>query len=554
VAGVVCDDGSYTPTYSSTSDYGYTTTTASYGNDCGGEIHASYGQIRSPNYPDNYPNNARCEWIVYVPGYENNTRITLTIDYLHLEECCDTLRIYNYEDPYSSREYTYTGNLTDVTVNIPWSPFVVEFTSDYSVTYDGFTATFRLDDYGYTTTTASYGNGTDLLQDWRYGDYNHVCLTYKETAYFYSQGYQDYRIRDYGCDEVYYQHGGCPQYPQPPPTGSQQFIKATRREYRCMTRDERSDFHHALNMLKYNIINVAGESEYDVYAKHHRNVESPSAHAGAAFLPWHREYLHRLESALRQKVSSAYLPYWDTMLDERLPNPKDSVMWLDTMMGNNYGPVTSGPAANWGVISECAWSSTLRRSVNNGGNSMLFTDAKINQIMSQYTADNAFWLFESHHNNVHSYVGGHMGSLTCAPNDPMFWLHHAYIDYLWETWRKTVQTTDPELDYPSGASAGHTANDPMKPFQPLINQHGLSDHYTNLYYEYEERPSNVVCSRDCTCCSDFLWCDTTVHRCVSKVREGGDCTGLPDNACYCEDENAEPVCIRNICGCIHWYT
>lgn len=38
------------------------------------------------------------------------------------------------------------------------------------------------------------------------------------------------------------------------------------------------------------------------------------------------------------------------------------------------------------------------------------------------------------HNKVHQWIGGHMTGGT-APNDPVFWLHHAFVDLLWDRWQ-----------------------------------------------------------------------------------------------------------------------
>jgi len=34
---------------------------------CGGTYYTSKGTLQSPNYPDNYPNNKDCTWIISVP-------------------------------------------------------------------------------------------------------------------------------------------------------------------------------------------------------------------------------------------------------------------------------------------------------------------------------------------------------------------------------------------------------------------------------------------------------------------------------------------------------
>lgn len=44
------------------------------------------------------------------------------------------------------------------------------------------------------------------------------------------------------------------------------------------------------------------------------------------------------------------LPYWDSTLDNNLPNPEDSVMFSEYLMGDadpETGDVISGPYANW---------------------------------------------------------------------------------------------------------------------------------------------------------------------------------------------------------------
>lgn len=53
------------------------------------------------------------------------------------------------------------------------------------------------------------------------------------------------------------------------------------------------------------------------------------------------------------------------------------------------------------------------------------------------------------HNHGHAWVGGIMNNTSTSPTDPVFWLHHAEVDRLWETWRQTNPSVAPPL---SGAS------------------------------------------------------------------------------------------------------
>jgi tyrosinase len=58
------------------------------------------------------------------------------------------------------------------------------------------------------------------------------------------------------------------------------------------------------------------------------------------------------------------------------------------------------------------------------------------------TGEHAFWFFWvaleqgwRTHNTGHNFIGGHMGG-AFSPNDPIFWLHHANVDRLWDLWQR----------------------------------------------------------------------------------------------------------------------
>ena len=255
----------------------------------------------------------------------------------------------------------------------------------------------------------------------------------------------------------------------------------------------------------------------------------------------------RFENALFEYgFSGPGLPYWDSTLDQTLPDPSDSAIWTASYMGNNDGDVTSGPAAYWNVIPDCNFiSSNLNRNTATGssGKFDLYSDTDLNYVFGK----NCFkdiscqedCTFEFKHGSVHVWIGGHMSSTTCAPSDPIFFMHHGFIDCVWEEFREKHQETDPETEYPSNIAHGdnigwgsglpHEWDSPMEPFENLINAHGLSNHYTNYYYQCRRRPK--FCFSNFQCGSSILWCDTSACRCRAKVRQGGDCTGLPNKAC-----------------------
>lgn len=46
------------------------------------------------------------------------------------------------------------------------------------------------------------------------------------------------------------------------------------------------------------------------------------------------------------------------------------------------------------------------------------------------------------HNRVHLYIGGNMAPMT-SPNDPVFFLHHCFIDKVWADWQALQQSRTP---------------------------------------------------------------------------------------------------------------
>ena len=70
--------------------------------------------------------------------------------------------------------------------------------------------------------------------------------------------------------------------------------KAIRKEIRHLNENEWQTFVSAMWKMQISFPDPDEElSEYGIFVKMHRYQNSPAAHGGAAFLPWHREYLWR---------------------------------------------------------------------------------------------------------------------------------------------------------------------------------------------------------------------------------------------------------------------
>jgi tyrosinase len=133
------------------------------------------------------------------------------------------------------------------------------------------------------------------------------------------------------------------------------------------------------------------------------------AHMALNFLTWHREYLAKLEAALMSVNPLVTIPYWNWIEDRYIP------------------PALGNPSDlnRWGVTRRNNFNSTPIALASDYQNLMQITDfATFTQVLEQ----------APFHNTVHIQVGGTMGT-SASPADPIFWLHHAFIDKIFHDWQ-----------------------------------------------------------------------------------------------------------------------
>ncbi|MEO6332359.1 MAG: tyrosinase family protein [Gemmatimonadaceae bacterium] len=136
-------------------------------------------------------------------------------------------------------------------------------------------------------------------------------------------------------------------------------------------------------------------------------------HGNYFFLSWHRMYLWFFERIVRAKSGDPNwaLPYWDW---ENL-----SQRHLPPMFRTGGGVLT---IANRGA----GW---------NDGTSFLGAGSVNTSFAMAETPFNSFSSsLESPHGAIHGSIGGWMGSVARAAQDPIFWLHHCNIDRYWNLW------------------------------------------------------------------------------------------------------------------------
>jgi tyrosinase len=320
-----------------------------------------------------------------------------------------------------------------------------------------------------------------------------------------------------------------------------------RKDVRSLTAEEKDDFIQAVLELKKRGI-------YDQFVKIHVDAvlhatpgenETPSsavrnaAHRGPAFLPWHRAYLHAFEIELQKINPAVTIPYWDWTVDAILPDASQSQVWSAAFMGGNGvkekdWEVTDGPFAfkngRWPITVPGEFEGQripryLRRGFGHFRDpfgvlvSTLPTRQDVMAALKEPVYDMFPWyarpftggfrnrlegwvtdvadpLTVRHpgvqlHNRTHIFIGGTM-KFAWSPNDPVFLLHHAYVDRLWVLWenyqRKTNKALAPgEILYlpRKGGPPGHNLHDTLYPFQPSVRVIDVLDH-RRLGYRYDD--------------------------------------------------------------------
>ncbi|MBI3654205.1 MAG: tyrosinase family protein [Acidobacteria bacterium] len=238
-----------------------------------------------------------------------------------------------------------------------------------------------------------------------------------------------------------------------------------RRHHRELNTLEKTAFIQAVLALKNDVDSVlhpGAQKRYDDFVEIHKNAMTgaamfaPMPHGNSLFYPWHRILLRQFELALQVAVndSSIALPYWDWDYSGT-NNPFTSDFLGGDGDRSQGGRVTNGPFAfDTGRFSIRIWDEDngdagLRREFGEDATSWLPTASDI----SAGLAKTPYWPGPSSfervsegvlHNPVHRWISGNMADAT-SPNDPVFFLHHAFLDRLWEQWKQQHPTTAPYM-------------------------------------------------------------------------------------------------------------
>jgi len=247
----------------------------------------------------------------------------------------------------------------------------------------------------------------------------------------------------------------------------------TRKNHANMSTAEKAAFVSAVLALKNKVDSVLKPGKmkrYDDFVQIHRNAMMgpdmimPMPHGGPLFFPWHRVLIRQFELALQSAAGDANmaLPYWDWELSGKNSPFTDDFMGGDGDAAQGHR-VVSGPFAYikkkfkirlWDGTSGDAG---LLREFGTDPTAYLPTPTQVASALTKtpYSPGANSWEKTCEgglHNPVHRWIGGNMADAT-SPNDPMFFLHHCYLDLLWENWRKQHPTSDPYL--PASGTPGY---------------------------------------------------------------------------------------------------
>ncbi|KAJ5632962.1 tyrosinase [Penicillium lividum] len=244
-----------------------------------------------------------------------------------------------------------------------------------------------------------------------------------------------------------------------------------RKEWRHLSKHEQTKFLDAVQCLMDKPAKsglTATTSRFSDLQALHRGMTNTAyadiIHHVGQFLPWHRYYMHIYETLLRDECGyTGSIPYWDEVKDADSGNMWGSSMWgADAFGGNGTGSgncVLDGRFANYTLHIGPGDEDTdycLRRSFNS--EATMNANSTVLEMCNSYNTFSPWWNCISNipHKGVHTYIGGVMADIKSSPGDPIFFMHHMYIDRVWWLWQK--QDPINRLYDISGPTLNHTAN------------------------------------------------------------------------------------------------
>ncbi|KAH8894296.1 Di-copper centre-containing protein [Thozetella sp. PMI_491] len=221
-------------------------------------------------------------------------------------------------------------------------------------------------------------------------------------------------------------------------------VKTQRKPWQNLTSTERADYINATLCLMNSPAKVGtkgAKTRWDELQYVHI-VQSDYIHFVGSFLPWHRYYLKVHETMLKDECGyKGAMPYWDERLDVK-DIKQAAIFDPHTGFGGDgvapYGCIADGPFANLTLRFQSDLSTRdycIIRHMNTcpfGGAAQASLDVCF--AMKAFSDVTHCWEGRPHAAG-HAGVGGVMVNTQLSPGDPVFFLHHAFLDSLWWKWQ-----------------------------------------------------------------------------------------------------------------------
>ncbi|KAK7964050.1 Di-copper centre-containing protein [Apiospora saccharicola] len=185
-------------------------------------------------------------------------------------------------------------------------------------------------------------------------------------------------------------------------------------------------------------------SRYEDFVRLHQ-AWTPNIHNNDMFLIWHRYFVWSFEQALRKEcgLSVDGLPYWDETRDA------GNFAAAPLFTGEYFGSLPKGNGTAGTCITDGRFAGTtlhigpgtdsqphcLSRAVDEKMTSEVNKDYENICLSRTNFVDFARCWEQGPHGIGHNSVGSVMADVRSSPGDPVFWIHHLYVDRVFSAWQ-----------------------------------------------------------------------------------------------------------------------
>eukprot|EP00731_Ephydatia_muelleri_P031307 Em0022g821a len=235
---------------------------------------------------------------------------------------------------------------------------------------------------------------------------------------------------------------------------------------------------------------------FDELIKRHGILFGSGIHTQPYFLPWHRWFILSLENLLRKIDCRVTVPYWDWSLESQVWT--NSIVWKSECGFGGDGDQALNGSVKSGPFKQPEWKAPNGQILTREFNGVLPDCAVVAMTQRMGVSQFNTWhgrLQSNLHDAVHCNIGGTMCTSEAA-NDPIFFLHHGFVDKMWSDWQNHGAAFKNLAYYTQNADAmpGSEGTSPSSLYD-LQNQPGC----VSICLEHPSRPccSNTTYSPIC---------------------------------------------------------